>query len=94
MSENYNDWDIIDNHDNIIMVINKLNLKITELNEKFEELHKRYLELNTKYDDLNNNYKELNKSYLELNTTFKTQYQRSVITGLMFPKISNNYHIE
>ena len=94
MSSNYNDWDIIDNHDNIIMVINKLNSKITELNEKYVELNKRYLELNTKYNELKNNYKEINNSYLELNTPFKTQYQRSVITGLMFPNISNNYHLE
>jgi chromosome segregation ATPase len=95
MSVNYNDWDIIDNHDNVIMVINKLNVKITELSKTYEELNKRYLELKTKLETLNMNYNEINKSYLKLNTTFKTQYHRSVITGFMFPNIfnsSNNLH--
>ena len=41
MSSHNNDWDIIDNHHNIIEIITKLNLKITELNEKYEELNKR-----------------------------------------------------
>lgn len=87
MSSHNNDWDIIDNHHNIIEIITKLNLKITELNEKYEELNKRYIELTT-------NYKELNYMCLEMNNRFKNQYQPSIITGLVFPNISNNYHLE
>jgi hypothetical protein len=84
---NNNDWDIIDNTNNITEIISKLYVKINELENKYNTLLEKYNSLKYKCDNMEHNYNKMCKNMLDIETHFKflNRNKRSFLNDIMFP---------